>query len=50
MLTIKAKQLMEAETDFDREKKVKSFLNKIIPLDEIKTGRVTKFVYDSLTK
>ena len=50
MLTIKAKQLMAAEADYDRETRVKSFLNKIIPLDEVRTGKVSKFVFESLTK
>jgi len=37
------------ESGQEREKKVSDFLNKIIPLDEIRTGKVSKFLFDSLT-
>ncbi len=50
MLIMQAKQLMAQDGAVEREKKVTSFLNKIIPLDEVRTGKVSKFVFESLTK
>ena len=44
----KAKKIVAKERGIDREKKVQSFLNKIIPLDEVRTGKLSKFVFESL--
>ena len=41
---------MAQDAGTEREKNIHSFFNKIIPLDEIRTGKVSKFVFESLTK
>ena len=49
-LTQEAKLMLEKEDNVERTKKVSEFMNNFIKLDDVRTGKVSKFVYDSLTK
>ena len=49
-MTNRARQLVEEERKSDKERQVKGYFNKIFPLDEIRTGKVSKYVFESLTK
>jgi hypothetical protein len=50
ILTEEAKLLVAKEDYVDRTKNVSKFMNDFLILDDIRKSRVSKFVYDCLTK